>query len=116
VSASAEEFAFEYFTKKNIAGVPPVYTVLRNVRIQPAESEKPSENQSYIDVLAIGKEEIFIVKTQPFPPFKNSLKDSWKPLCTLFSQAGSFVKKNYATKNEKIRKLFITEDFSFIFF
>lgn len=113
---SAEEFAFEYFSKKTADGITPAYAVSRRIKIQSKESEKALENQFYIDVLAIGKQEIFMVKTQPCPPFKNSLKNSWGPLCAFFSQAESYVKEHYVAHSEKIRKLFITEDLSFIFF
>lgn len=113
--SDATAFVADYFEQKKVNGSP-VYKVYQNVLAPGLTSEKQATGFEIIDVLVIGREEVYIVKTQSNFPFKGSLSKSTALLKIYFNQAETFVRKEYDSKDKKIKKLFVTDNLSFIFF
>jgi hypothetical protein len=111
-----EDFMVKYFQGKRVNGIAPAYTILLHVKLKPQRSSLPAENWTDIYILALGREEIYIVKTQDSFRSKDLTSPSMGQIREYFSNAKAFVEKEYDVRGKKVKKLFVKEDFSFMFF
>jgi hypothetical protein len=108
------EYVANYFKEKKAQGNS-ILTVTQNIIIENGTGQDGNAHD-VIDVLVIGKEDIYIVKTQDTFSMNGSLREANEPLKMFFTQAESYVKKNIDVQNKRVKRLFVTDELSFIFF
>lgn len=112
--SSTGDCVANYFRDKKTQGNS-ILAITQNITIENGDIPEKKAAE-VIDVLVIGKEEIYIVKTQDTFKFHGLLRESNMRLKKFFEQAEAYVRKEFDAQNKEIKRLFVTDELSFIVF